>query len=110
MRISDWSSDVCSSDLAAFEGDDDAPFRRPALIGRPAPYQLDRGLVGFGTRVAQKYALRKTRFIHQGLCQTHRRLGMEHVAGVPEFFCLRMQRCLPVGVAMAKRIDRKSVV
>src|SRR3546814_15032714 len=31
---------------AAFEGDDDAPFRRPALIGRPAPYQLDRGLVG----------------------------------------------------------------
>src|SRR3546814_5741295 len=65
---------------AAFGGDDDAPFRRPALIGRPAPYQLDRGLVGFGTRVAQKYALRKTRFIHQGLCHTHRRqIGRAHV-------------------------------
>src|SRR3546814_5007511 len=28
MRISDWSSDVCSSDLLAFSGDRKTPFQR----------------------------------------------------------------------------------
>src|SRR3546814_20863612 len=36
MRISDWSSDVCSSDLRAGEGEDVGAARRFALIvGQP---------------------------------------------------------------------------
>src|SRR3546814_20151752 len=53
MRISDWSSDVCSSDLVRFldgnedqarrkeGGDDGDPEHRPEVIGRQ-PHQPDR--------------------------------------------------------------------
>src|SRR3546814_15050939 len=39
MRISDWSSDVCSSDLIAVDGDDDLFFMR-------LPHQFMRRPVG----------------------------------------------------------------
>src|SRR3546814_5330883 len=35
MRISDWSSDVCSSDLAAFGDDDDVDDRARASVFAP---------------------------------------------------------------------------
>src|SRR3546814_7107746 len=50
MRISDWSSDVCSSDLsaerieAARDGRDEAPFA--AAVGRNRPEQRRRALMG----------------------------------------------------------------
>src|SRR3546814_11223852 len=55
MRISDWSSDVCSSDLAGAAGPGDSPYRAsdrsgratialPAIqAGRPVPLRLARG-------------------------------------------------------------------
>src|SRR3546814_8577118 len=47
MRISDWSSDVCSSDLAA-------PGRAPARVGNGEPPSAARG--SFGTLVRQLLA------------------------------------------------------
>src|SRR3546814_4770938 len=37
MRISDWSSDVCSSDLAIATGTDEGPVRRLAIFFNDFP-------------------------------------------------------------------------
>src|SRR3546814_6623363 len=50
MRISDWSSDVCSSDLDSYElcGADPAALERPqVLISTPCLTFQDGALVGF---------------------------------------------------------------
>jgi len=91
---------------AAFERDDDATLGRATLIAGPAPHQFDCGLVGLGTGIAQEHAPRKTRFFHQGLRQAHRRLGIEHVAGVPQLVGLGVQCRLEVGIAVAERVHR----
>src|SRR3546814_5568681 len=44
MRISDWSSDVCSSDLRMAERDA-AAVRIDALVGKTAQFRRDAGLV-----------------------------------------------------------------
>src|SRR3546814_20773598 len=43
MRISDWSSDVCSSDL-------DSPWPHPSFVGTLSPGTLDVGDDGFSAR------------------------------------------------------------
>src|SRR3546814_14942287 len=62
MRISDWSSDVCSSDLPNFEQRDHrgntAPVERVesgigdiiAAIGEPAARRIDIGCIDIGRR------------------------------------------------------------
>src|SRR3546814_18956063 len=63
MRISDWSSDVCSSDLIAIQA---APFAR----------QLDCAFVGLGATVGKKNAV-ETRCRRQPRGQLYGRLVIE---------------------------------
>src|SRR3546814_17767370 len=46
MRISDWSSDVCSSDLVLQRGDDRMMAIEPAFAGGVGPAGLRRPVVG----------------------------------------------------------------
>src|SRR3546814_1048231 len=46
MRISDWSSDVCSSDLARQEDRDSAPSRRSSFSARKALPEAVQGSTG----------------------------------------------------------------
>src|SRR3546814_7291710 len=67
MRISDWSSDVCSSDLRLFEAGDDVA----------ATMQIDEGLVAL--RAVDNVALRVgQRVVHRNdalVCDFHRSSG-----------------------------------
>src|SRR3546814_10918768 len=47
MRISDWSSDVCSSDLFSREA---ADFRRQAMIDATAACLAEKGVAGTSVR------------------------------------------------------------
>src|SRR3546814_4658114 len=72
MRISDWSSDVCSSDLLAAQGPRPAAQgRRPEPARRPVCEAEDRaaGKAEFGTRKADRglgevEQIRRARQIH----------------------------------------------
>src|SRR3546814_4347417 len=72
MRISDWSSDVCSSDLLAAQGPRPAAHgRRPEPARRPVCEAEDRaaGKAEFGTRKADRglgevEQIRRARQIH----------------------------------------------
>src|SRR3546814_10975499 len=70
MRISDWSSDVCSSDLA---GDQGLLLRRPALALEEAARDLPRGegllLVVHGER--EEIGTRPRRSLADGGAQHH---------------------------------------
>src|SRR3546814_19306035 len=47
MRISDWSSDVCSSDLLAFRpGGDNVPYRREEMLLEGSTQLLDNNSFG----------------------------------------------------------------
>src|SRR3546814_9129243 len=66
MRISDCSSDVCSSDLARLQG----PARRPGLCG------AEQGRPGFGPRAAGFPAWPRPRSVgadHRGVAPVPRR-------------------------------------
>src|SRR3546814_2200973 len=59
MRISDWSSDVCSSDLLTREGGDDAFHRRAVDAGaREGAVEVDDVEVR-GARIGEKARLRR---------------------------------------------------
>src|SRR3546814_1850291 len=52
MRISDWSSDVCPSDLVQAQREVVALRRRGALLREPAQLRV-QALAGFGARLQQ---------------------------------------------------------
>src|SRR3546814_18803250 len=61
MRISDWSSDVCSSDLADIVGRHLRPFRRhikPAVAGKPRKRR--------GTKVEGRRGAAGADIVHDG--------------------------------------------
>ena len=68
----------------ATERDDDPTVRRTALRRGPLANQLDRGLVGLGTGIAQEHARGEARGGDQFFGQAQRWLAVEHVAGVPQ--------------------------
>src|SRR3546814_18493562 len=68
MRISDWSSDVCSSDLRAHRRCRD----RPGAVGRPR----DRGGAGEGARVAA--LARRGEIVRSPIQGLSRRIGTHY--------------------------------
>src|SRR3546814_3319410 len=71
MRISDWSSDVCSSDLEAVERRDNLEFLRPVDVMGVTTGQLERRLVGFRAGIAEERAVGRSE---------ERRVGKECVS------------------------------
>src|SRR3546814_16990893 len=55
MRISDWSSDVCSSDLATFDRYDNAIFNAPATDGGGGLIQTVGSAAGSRIPMTQKF-------------------------------------------------------
>ncbi len=90
----------------AAERNDDALLRRTSLGRRPTTHQLDRRLVRLGAGIAQEHALGEMRCVHQLFGQPQRRLGVEHVAAVPELVRLRGERRQQICILMAKRVHR----
>src|SRR3546814_12391614 len=81
MRISDWSSDVCSSDLFGRVAEDGAPRQR-----------VDFEKMGMTGAARQRLETERARAGK----------GIEHGAAI--------EPCLALAVQQARRIDRKSVV
>src|SRR3546814_9046371 len=54
MRISDWSSDVCSSDLHRLRRQPGAPGLGPGIEGRRVPEQVARAGAGASGRPVEK--------------------------------------------------------
>src|SRR3546814_12279623 len=89
MRISDWSSDVCSSDLAMFGRQDEPAASRAFDIGAGLSEPI--GSVKIGGALARRGLLRdatdqKNRLVHdetskgQGKRSEERRVGKEWVS------------------------------
>src|SRR3546814_8247142 len=102
MRISDWSSDVCSSDLAVELADDQAGIR---LLEHAVPGQV----AGIGeARVAMQGLLRRLEDQHQQQGAGKQRQAEPEIAGYPDptgiGHDLRQVDRLDVGVVR----DRKS--
>src|SRR3546814_19971144 len=76
MRISDWSSDVCSSDLIATLGQDgDQLDLRPAL-GNGRRERLSRLSLGLGLRREEQREARVARQIEEA--NARRQIGIGH--------------------------------
>src|SRR3546814_20482876 len=119
MRISDWSSDVCSSDLAMFGRQDEPAASRAFDIGAGLSEPI--GSVKIGGALARRGLLRdatdqKNRLVHdetskgQGklIAGTRRRRGGRRGRG--QGFIDRRRDRLRTVLALRQAGDRKSVV
>src|SRR3546814_20536166 len=128
MRISDWSSDVCSSDLSDLAG---ATLRTTcaAHVRTPSGSAVGRRGTGAGV-VLPRRAQSERRQLRQGTrsrCVPHGALDRRTVSSVRLLARKRRRRCLAAGVGCARqgseektrssgrrrtgrRQDRKSVV
>src|SRR3546814_13488266 len=89
MRISDWSSDVCSSDLSARDPtiivagvEDRRQLGAPRIVGQPQvdePRPRDRHRLDFlqGTEFGRDSLRQRARVGARGLGEHHRRVGGE---------------------------------
>src|SRR3546814_4212424 len=109
MRISDWSSDVCSSDLLAVERDDAAERRRRIGAVRALISLADAGFVDgdtAGVRVLDDHARR----LGKGLHAFERGIGIGDVV-VAEFLALQLRcRADRAGFGIELAVERRALV
>src|SRR3546814_7963672 len=82
MRISDWSSDVCSSDLQG-GGHDAADEQQVAPQDHPQHPEVDLEPAGFG-RVVIRPAIEHRRPRHRGAVRVHQKTLTTLTSEIPE--------------------------